>query len=247
MTQPIGTGTPDPCVDPRGKELPCRDGDAYWSNQKGCYISPYPGGANAFSPTDPIWQGNYPNGAIYICAVPGLLGNQLAFWAAAPPAGPAAPPDPAVLAQQALESMKLRAVQIGIVPENIPGSVGIIGFPTWMWAADPGESTTGPITRTASAAGYTVTATATLGRIVWNMGDGTSVTCQGAGTAYQDSYGRQSSPTCGHTYTRTGTYPVSATSYWDVTWEGIGQTGVIPLDVADATQITMGEVQVLSQ
>lgn len=143
--------------------------------------------------------------------------------------------------------MDLRVVEIGIVPENIPGSIGIIGLPTWMWVADPGEATTGPITRTAALEGYSVTATATMTQVVWSMGDGSSVTCAGPGTPYADRYDTQSSPTCGHTYTRMGRYPVTATSYWAVNWEGIGQTGVIPLTFAQTTQIAMGEAQVLTQ
>jgi hypothetical protein len=143
--------------------------------------------------------------------------------------------------------MQLRAVSIGIVPEDVPGRVGIIGLPSWMWVEDPGQHTMGPITRTASAGGYSVTATAKVTKFVWNMGDGASVTCTGPGTPYSDSYGKQSSPTCGHTYIRPGSYAVSATSYWEVAWAGIGQTGVIPIDFTSTANITMGEVQVLNQ
>lgn len=72
-------------------------------------------------------------------------------------------------------------------------------------------------------------------------------TCTEPGTPYADSYGKQSAPTCGHTYTRTGRYTVAATSHWLVNWSGVGQTGTIPLDFTDTTAITMGEVQVLTQ
>ena len=167
------------------------------------------------------------------------------FWAATPPSLP--PPDPAVLGQQAMESMNLKAIDIGIVPEDTPGSIGIIGMPTWMWVEAPGENTMGPITRSASARGYTVTATAKVTKIVWNMGDGQTVTCTGPGTPYADSYGKQSSPNCGHTYIRQGRYTISATSYWTVNWSGIGQTGTIPIDFTTTTNITMGESQVINQ
>lgn len=169
----------------------------------------------------------------------------------AAPAGPGAPPppppppDPAVLARTAVAQMNLRAIGIGIVPEARPGSRGVIGMPTWMWVADPGEQTIGPITRTASERGFTVTATATMDRIVWTMGDGRTVTCHGAGTPYQDAFGKRSSPTCGHTYTRKGRYTVSAVSYWTVHWEGIGQSGDISLQFTRTAQVEMGEVQVI--
>src|SRR5664279_5720857 len=103
------------------------------------------------------------------------------------------------------------------------------------------------VTRTASAAGFTVTATARLQRVAWNMGDGKTVVCHGLGTPYQDSYGKKSSPTCGHSYVRQGKRTVTATSYWVVEWSGIGQAGTIPLDLKDSTNVTIGEVQVLTQ
>lgn len=169
------------------------------------------------------------------------------LWAVTPPAGPAAPPDPRVLAQQAIALMRLRAINIGIVPEPRAGSVGIIGMPTWLWAQNPSQSTWGPVTKSASSGGSTVTATAKVDRVVWAMGDGSTVVCTGPGTAYQDSFGKKSSPSCGHTYTRQGTYTVRATSSWTVQWAGVGQSGTIPLNFTQTTNITMGEAQVLTQ
>lgn len=207
-------------------------------------------GALAVAPlkTDPIW-GGHSDGGIYQCLVAGsdVNGDRvLLFWAAGPP--PAAPPpDPRVLARQAVTAMQLKAVNIGIVPEPRPGSIGIIGLPTWMWVEGAAENTWGPITRTASAGGFTVRATARVKKVVWDMGDGTQVVCFTKGTPYADFYGRQSSPGCGHTYTRQGSYAVTATSYWSVTWAGVGESGVIPLDLSRTTNITMGESQVINR
>ena len=103
-----------------------------------------------------------------------------------------------------------------------------------------------PITASASDSGLTVTITAKAERIVWNMGDGRTVTCISAGTPFRTGDGGRESPTCGHTYTRQGTYTVRATTYWVVTWAGIGQSGTIPLNFTDTTTITMGEAQVLN-
>lgn len=199
--------------------------------------------------TNPIW-GGHDDGGIYQCLVPGsdVNGDRvLLFWAAGPPPAAPAPPDPRVLARQAMNTMQLKAVNIGIVPEPRPGSIGIIGLPTWMWVDGPAENMWGPITRTASAGGFTVRATAKVKKVVWDMGDGTQVVCFTKGTPYADSYGRQSSPDCGHTYTRQGSYAVTATSYWSVTWTGVGESGVIPLDLSRATNITMGESQVINR
>jgi hypothetical protein len=225
-----------------GKEMPCRESGSWWSNDRDCYVSladPQP------PKSDPQWEGHR-TGAIYECYSPALVGTRMyTFWSAASPAGPAAPPDPRAVALQAIATMRLRAIGIGIVPEARAGSIGIVGLPTWMWVANPGQHTWGPITRTASSAGYSVTATAKVQRVVWAMGDGNTVTCTQRGTPYADSFGKSSSPDCGHIYTRQGTYTVRATSYWLVSWAGIGQSGTIPLDFTRTAVITMGEAQVL--
>ncbi len=172
----------------------------------------------------------------------------------AAPGAPAAPPppNPAVVAQVAITNMNLKPVTIGIVPENTPGKIGVVGAPTWMWVADPGESTTGPLTRSATVGGVTVQAVATLDRIVWDMGDGNRVTCNGAGTPYYDAAGLRSSPDCGYTYTQPSdrkpglAYTVTATSYWTVNWQGGGGAGVIPQVLGNQTQIQIGELQVIT-
>lgn len=198
-------------------------------------------------PSEPVWEG-HTDGAIYLCAVwmgPGdfTMGFvTLQYWALSAPVAP----DPEELAQQAVESMDLRAVDIGIVPEASAGSVGLVGMPNWMWVANPTATTFGPTTASASAGGWTVTASARVSRVVWDMGDGQVVTC-GVGTPYDVSYGKADSPDCGHTYTRQGTYTVQATSHWVVTWSGIGDAGTIELDLTQSATVTIGEAQVLAR
>ena len=80
------------------------------------------------------------------------------------------------------------------------------------------------------------------------MGDGTTVTCQGAGTPYQDSFGKTESPDCGHRYEKQGNpYTVTATSHWVVDWHGAGQSGTFTLDLTNETQIVVGEAHVITQ
>jgi len=168
--------------------------------------------------------------------------------------------DPAVLAQQAVASMSLRVAEIGTTGGSPPDGMQIVGIPAWFWAADPGESTTpgvagvAPITRSASAGGITVTATARLDRTVWSVGDGATVTCAGAnaaGTPWRYGYGGQPSPTCGYTYTRTSAgqpneaYTVTATAYWVVDWSGGGQSGTLTVQRSRSIPKRVGEVQVI--
>lgn len=226
------------------QEVPCESGFGSWSQSRQCYVQlidpapPY---------SDPEWEGRT-EGSLYTCTPPYWVDIGLVpiytFWSASPPDGVAPPPDPRVLAQQAITTMNLSAISIGLVPEPVPGSVGLVGLPVWMWVDTPSENTWGPITRSASAAGWTVTATAQVSQVSWDMGDGQVITC-GEGTAYQDAFGTSSSPTCGHTYTRQGEYTVRATSHWVITWAGIGQSGTIAMDLVDTAPVAIGEVQVL--
>lgn len=241
-----GSGGASGCTTVNGDAVDCRLKDGgVWNRERSCYVllmNPQPAPDKLI---DGIPVGEHPGKLAFQCyqTMEGREGAGAQFkiiWLAASPAV-----DPLVLARQAISQMNLSAITVGIVPDPLPGRVGIIGMPTWMWAEGPSENTTGPITRSASSAGNVVTATATVKRVVWDMGDGHSVTCAGPGTKYEDRYGKAPSPTCGYTYTRQGDFTVTATSYWEVAWNGMGQSGVIPLTFSRSASITMGEIQVL--
>jgi hypothetical protein len=236
-----GSSSPRTCLY-AGISMPCQDPAlGWWSDSRYCYVkltSPQP-------PASVAAWGGHTNGAVYDCALPqqGSFGGlQYLFWSATAPAGP----DPLVLAQTAIASMNLRPISIGIVPEDKPGSVGLVGMPVWLWASNPDQQSWGPITRSASAGGVTVTATATVDRVRWQMGDGAVVMCAGPGTVYEDRFGKTKSPTCGYLYTRQGTYTVRAESQWVVSWSGMGLSGTIPVTLNQATTITVGELQVIT-
>lgn len=231
--------------------VPCTSKAGYWSNAYNCYI----GTVDPQPPAgDPSWKGHEPgDGAVYNCYQPqtDLL---IAIWSAATPPNSGAGPSPREVAQLAVDQMDLQAINIGIAPEPGDGSVGIVGMPVWMWAATPDSHTVGPTTASASAGGITVTATARLRSLTWDMGDGTTVTCNNAGTPYKASYGNRKSPDCGHVYassssTKSGEkFKVTATSDWVITWQGAGQTGTIRLNgLTRSVEISVGEAQVLVQ
>ena len=229
-----------------GAVVPCSDPlFGNWSNTLQCYLTPmYPPPA----PDSPLWEGNYPEGAVYNCVDPssGPFSSGAVFWLPGPP-GAGVSPEQA--ARAVVSRMNLRAADIGIVPEDRPGSIGAVGAPVYMWTT-PGPTTFGPQVLTGSAGGVTITASARVARIVWSMGDGTTVTCRTPGTPYEDRYGFRDSPDCGHRYTKTSAgrpgnaYPISATSYWVVDWTGPGgSSGQITLDLTSTTSIVVGELQ----
>ncbi|MDQ0605780.1 hypothetical protein QF037_010213 [Streptomyces canus] len=157
--------------------------------------------------------------------------------------------DPVVVAQQAVSKMQLTGPDIA---NPRPAGKYVVGIPMWMWV-NKSPTTFGPNTTSATAGGVTVTATAKVTKIVWGMGDGTTVSCNGAGTTYAASYGKQESPTCGHTYTRSsvakadGKYTVTATSTWTVDWQvnGGGEAGQFTEIRQSQAQVAIGELQVV--
>ncbi|TNM66876.1 hypothetical protein FHN55_12290 [Streptomyces sp. NP160] len=224
------------------KVVPCSGAMGSWSNSRDCYVQP---SAENPLPGSILFEG-HTDGAVYSCTPD--IGNQFqtaySFWAAAPPAGP----DPAQLAQEAIATMGLQAITIGMVPEAGADSVGLVGLPAWMWVAEPTATTFGPTTRTAAAGGVTVTATAKVEHVTWDLGDGTTVIC-GRGTPYTDAAGASRSPDCGHVYSRSSvgqpgnSYTVTATSHWAITWTGGGQTGQEEMDLTSDAAVQIGEAQ----
>ncbi|QAY68758.1 hypothetical protein [Xylanimonas protaetiae] len=203
---------------------------------------------------DPLWARHSPDdgGAVYGCYQPLPVDVDVYLWLLNPPPAAAAGPSPRQVAEMAIDEMQLQAIEIGIVPEPRPGYIGIVGQPVWMWAVSPGPSTVGPVTASASAGGITITATATIHRITWTMGDGGTVVCTGPGTPFTDALAGHASPDCGYVYTTSSAglpgdmFTVTATSDWVIDWAGAGQTGTIRMDeLQRSVRIAVGEAQVL--
>jgi hypothetical protein len=150
--------------------------------------------------------------------------------------------DPVTLAEEAIERMDLRAVDVGITPPPGPETYTLVGIPTWLWVDEPSPRTWGPISRSASAGSVSVAATARVTSVVWGMGDGTTVVC-GKGTPYDPAFDADPSPTCGHRYAAAGRYDVTATAEWAVDWAGAGQSGTITFTLSRDTSIWVREAR----
>lgn len=161
---------------------------------------------------------------------------------------PAPQIDPAELAQTAVSQMELEAPEVASTPDD-PDTLGAVGLPVWLWVANPGATTTGPNSTSATAGNVTVNATATFSGMTIDMGDGTTIECAGPGTEYPGS-GIYESPDCGHVYEQMsddqpdGLYTVGITAHWTVTWESNGgESGEIPVDLTTSKQLRIGSYQ----
>lgn len=206
----------------------------------------------------PVWNGQRPeDGKVWVFTCPRPAGLGSGVWTglifllngAEAPGAPTV--DPRLLAQQAIASMALQAPNIGMAPPPNSAS-GLVGLPVWMWVERNADST-GPVRASASAGGVMVTAEARVSQVLWNMGDGHIVNC-GLGTPYvQGTEG--ASPDCGHIYAQAssrhvpggGSWPITATSTWTVTWSGGGLSGTETLELSSSSELFVGELHVLNQ
>ncbi len=134
-------------------------------------------------------------------------------------------------------------------PALNPPTAQLVGVPTWLWVDGPWV----PVSATAAVGAVTATVTATPVDVVWDTGDGTTTTCD-AGTPYDPTRppaGQRSR--CTHVFTRTsagrpgGTYAVTATVTYEVTWSassgGAGALGT--LTRSTTIPVTVTEAQAL--
>ena len=168
-----------------------------------------------------------------------------------PGAGPAPVlPAPGVLAALARQTLGLPSPVIRSSPAQ--NALQLTNLPTWLWI-NPAEWA--PESKTATVPGESVTATATPVSVTWHPGDGSTVTCQGAGTPYASADNpAAASPSCGHTYTSSsagqpgGAFQATATITWDVTWQGAGGAGGVlpPLFTTAVAAFRVAESQALN-
>lgn len=160
------------------------------------------------------------------CSGPGVVNPLAPVWL--PNAAPtAAPPqvDPAVLAQQARSQLALATPAIHMAPPV--SSAQLINVPTWLWI-DPGGFQA--LTATATAGPVSATATATPLTVVWDLGDGHQLTCDGPGTPYDPAHPNVATD-CSYTWSEPsggqpdGTFDVTATISWQVSWTASGAPG----------------------
>ncbi|MFD5426368.1 ATP/GTP-binding protein [Streptomyces sp. NPDC127084] len=197
------------------------------------------------------WKGHErEKGAVYGVNCPGTG----ASWTVFIPDGTAAPTgpqiDPQVVARRAVDSMLLTGPKVAS-PRS--GGRYVVGMPMWLWV-EQSPTTFGPNTASATAGGVTVTATATVTAIRWEMGDGETVTCAGPGTRYDASQGKRPSPDCGHRYKAPSTaesggkYTGTATATWTVEWQAatLGDAGSFTETRQTPFTVDVREVQVLN-
>lgn len=115
-----------------------------------------------------------------------------------------------------------------------------VGQNLWMWV-DGGVP--GPVSESVEAGGAQVTMTAYYRTTRFDMGDGNAVWCVGGTKWVKGALPPGSpSPTCGYRYVEPGHYSVTATHFWDLEWEGLGQSGSFELSNTATHDLEVGEL-----
>ena len=155
-----------------------------------------------------------------VCAGPGVIDPMPPFWVTgAKPVAATVQVAPVVVAEQAAKTLGLTSAVIEMAPPD--GHPQLVNVATWLWV---NPAAWHPVTATATAGPVTTTAVAAPTKVVWDMGDGSTVTCNGPGTPYDPST-PDASTDCSYTWPAAGTYTVTATIYWTITWAAAGAAG----------------------
>ncbi|MGH3761027.1 hypothetical protein [Actinophytocola sp.] len=190
------------------------------------------------APAGAVGSGLLPSAAWYegLCSTTGVITNPVQVPSLTP-----------------ADVARLARGQLGLPRPDLaasPATTQLVNLPTWLWL----DSGWNDVTTTASVPGVSVTARAHPRSVTWSMGDGATVTCDGAGTPFRQSTDpRSASPDCGYTYRRSsagqpaGAFAVSATVHWSIRWSGAGQSGTFPnLTTTSSTRFEVAESQALN-
>lgn len=155
-----------------------------------------------------------------------------------------APVDVGSVARRAALSLELPAVgpKVGPDPSVNEWNMAVVGHPLWLWV-DSSRSVSSSVTEQ----GIRVSLSARLDRVVFDMGDGGSVSCSRFESYQRSVKPGTPSPSCGYVYQQAslpkGSYRVEATAYWVVSWSALGRSGVVDVPVSGGRDLPVGELQ----
>jgi hypothetical protein len=144
---------------------------------------------------------------------------------------------------------------VGTEPDT---NAGVFGLPNWLWLDIP------PLFWNQKTFSKKIFLIGTISvsfqgqQVDWDMGDGHHVICAtpgsayhttASGTAYKTYNGPPGpSPDCGYSYPQVGSFPISATATWFMSFKIGSTTGTFVLSrTTPATMMSIGELQVVTE
>ena len=155
-------------------------------------------------------------------------------------------PEPVVVARKALRYTELGMPKIGMSPA--PGQGAVVNVPVWLWVNRDGWE---PTAATATIDGLSVNTIATPERVIWRLGNGEELTCDGPGVPYDPARAEaEQQSDCTYVFTQPGQYAVTGTVEWRARWTVVGGAGGGDLGVvrrSASTTIDVSEIQALNR
>jgi hypothetical protein len=268
-----GSGTPgtpgDPGVPggvvecPDAPDAQCSDGlGGWWDQGKRCYVSVLSRAPDQVPPAmmqpgflvyigyiRDLWS-LHPDGDGVILGCKFSDGGwPLPFWWG--PSGDPVPSGPEFeAAVEASIIVDLRAPGLGVFPGGLedpayPDASGAVGMPVWLWADDPGPGVASKLVKNTELRGHNIRIKVSLSKVVYDMGNGDTVTC-GLGTEPFRVRAPRPSPTCPYSYMEKGRYTVSADTVFNVEWSSGSRQGVFPFTLTRSGVYNVAEIQVVA-
>lgn len=134
-------------------------------------------------------------------------------------------PSPEALRQQALQQLTFPVPEIVTSPPA--DKLQLVNMKTWLSVGGSWRT----LSSTAEVPGVSVTVTAEPARVLWDMGNGEKVVCDGPGSTYNASDESEPPGSCFYRWRRSsagepnGAYQVTATLQWSVSWTVTGAPG----------------------
>jgi hypothetical protein len=156
-------------------------------------------------------------------------------------AGPAVPTVD-VLVAQARANLVIALPDVATSPPR--GGTQLVAVPVWFWVEN-----FEPVGATAAIPGLSATLTATPTTTTVRTGDGTTVTCDGPGVAYDQTRSwRDQHSDCSHPFIDRGPVTVDVTVTWSLAWTASdGQAGTLPAVARTTTfDLTIEEAQAVT-
>lgn len=222
---------PQVCTTGTGEQVPCVTALGTWAGS--CYArpkQPQPG------PEDPVWAGRV-DGLIIECvrSTGGTYFTVSEYWASVTPSSTVV--DESEVARRAIAQLQLAPITIGMAPPPKAEPNVLIHTPAYFWA-EGGTPAIGPLISTVTQDGMTVSLHATLTDVVFDTGDGSTVTCGREDVATKPTVMTlDGDPVCGHAWEHSGSYTLTATSTWSIAWQGPTQSGTLAHTLTESVAV----------
>lgn len=128
---------------------------------------------------------------------------------------------PAMLAEEARNTLQLPEPAVGVNPDGLNQNPALVNLPTWWWVTN-GE----PLTQRTALGGVWAEVTAEAVASTWTTSGGERTECAGLGMAWAPGMRELQPGSCSHTYTRADADERAQLEVvWRVNWIGSGGAG----------------------